>query len=139
MVEFVRALTVGRLIISRKRIVPPTCVGLARNWPVIEINKNIDLSCLRGERGRERERCARGLFAMTDEGVSRARSILEGRENQGERMRNSAIAPDPRLSFTGIELARIPRDLLVKTRAVLIYRAHQVEILTSNESLGTLS
>lgn len=31
-------------------------------------------------------------------------------------MRNSAIAPDPRLSFTGIELAYIPRDLLVKTR-----------------------
>jgi len=78
-VESIRILIIGRLIISKKRIDPPTCVGFARNWPVIEINKNIDLSCPRGEMR------PGALFAMTDEGVSRARSILEGRENQGGR------------------------------------------------------
>jgi hypothetical protein len=49
-----------------------------RNWSVIEINKNIDSSA----RVVDERDALRGLFTMTDEGVSRARSILEGRENQ---------------------------------------------------------
>lgn len=47
-------------------------------------------------------------------------------------MRNSAIAPDPRLSFTGIELARIPRDLLVKTQAF-----SYIDLAKSKYSLAT--
>jgi hypothetical protein len=56
-------------------------------------------------------------------------------------MRNSAIAPDPRLSFTGIELARIPRDLLVKTRAFSYFENAKTEYsrcLVKREVRGTL-